>query len=288
MLRYLRTLAFLSLGGVVMFMAGCSDDETTTEPIPTGNPNDPEFVETFNMVDFSTDLIGDQLFSAVEVAFEISAIAPSAPLTRPERVTGIAAAADSFSFSYSPTSGWWSYYLEMSDSIEGYTVVYSDSLQFRDDDDDPIQWPDSTLRELRSVQSIDLTWSNDDTTASAQGGHTMVIAGDIIGEGVITIMGGGSLSGMFDGPVEDGFTCSNEVTQSYTVTGLTIDLDDSGCPEAGVLAFSGSYDIDCTDGSTTVMADDSWTFTVTFTGTQVVIAASNGSATYTVTDDDCD
>ena len=264
----------------LVFVAGCDkDDPAGPNEKEIGSLNDPSFQQAAGAFEMADAYAGYSLEGILDQMDEIDGISGS-PQLGSFRSTLTRPAADSFYATYNGTTEYWTVYMRIADS--GMTFEYTDSVQFRADDN-VLQWPDSTVDEVRAGGALSVTEAGTNNTITA--GQVWSLAGDIVNEGDVTVNGTGLLTlDVTDG--DDVTTCTFDLDFVSTWVNVTADLsaiDLDVCPTAGTITHEGEVDLSCTNGDQSLTIADTWMARVTFSGTDVSAVWENSTHRWTYT-----
>lgn len=282
-----KNLLTLGLGLLVLtllVLAGCSGKSRATDSdnLQTGELTDEEYqmaAEAMAMgQEYTYDMIAE-LFASIG---RIDAQSGSPSLTPAAGSPFSPAPVDSFTASYNPTTGYWHVYVDITDSLQGMTLNYRDSIQFRNTLG-IVQWPDSSLNEIRTGMSL--------TTAVIPGSENapdemdgvvmqvLTVTGEIGTEGEILADGSGHFY-ITMSDVEDSVACDFDFNMTTGLDGVVIDLSTLGqndCPSAGVIANQGAFDMACTGDDLSLELAADWNATATYNGGDVRVVMENDS-----------
>jgi len=278
------TLGLGLLALVLLVLAGCSgksriSDADNLEP---GDLNDDEYLMAAEAMDigqeYTWEMI-DELFASIG---RIDAQSASPSLSPALGSPFSPAPVDSFTATYNSATGYWHVYVDVTDSLQGMTLTYNDSIQFRNALG-VVQWPDSDLIEIRTGMSLvagvipGSPNAPDDMDAIVI--QELTVTGEIGTEGAILAGGSGHFYiNMSD--VEDSVACDFDFNMTTGLNNVALDLATLGqgdCPSAGVITNSGAFDMACTgDGLALELAVD-WDATATYNGDNVRVVVENDS-----------
>jgi len=278
------TLGLGLLALAVLVFAGCSGKSRATDPtdLKTGDLNDEEYLtasEAMSMgQDFTYDMI-NELFASIGRIDEQSTSpslspAPGSPFSP--------APVDSFTAGYNGATGYWSVHVELTDSLQGLTMTYDDSIQFRNNTG-VVQWPDSSLTEIRAGMALTTGVipgsenAPDEMDAVIQ--QQLTVTGEIGTEGSVFTDGSGHFYiNMSD--IEDSTVCDFDFNMTTSLDGVALDLatlEQEPCPSAGVIANTGAFDIACTGNDLALELAADWDATATYTDGDVRVVMENDS-----------
>jgi hypothetical protein len=284
MSKNISALGFGLLGLILLGLVGCSGKSRVSDSdnLQTGDLTDEEYVmatEAMNMgQEYTYDMI-DELFASIG---RIDAQSASPSLSPAPGSPFAPAPVDSFTATYNPVTGYWHVYVDLTDTLQGMTMTYSDSIQFRNAQG-VVQWPDSDLVEIRAGMS--LTAAAIPGSPNAPDSMDVVITQDLnvtgeIGIGGLILAGGTGFFYITMSDVQDSVACDFDFNLNTSLTGVAIDLatiDQNNCPSTGVIANAGAFDMACTgDGLALELAAD-WDATATYDGGNVRVVMENDS-----------
>ncbi len=284
MRKNLLTLGLGLLALTLLVLTGCSGKSKVSDAdnFQTGDLTDDEYQMAAEAMDigqeYTYDMI-DELFASIG---RIDAQSTSPSFSPAPGSPFAPSPVDSFTAAYNQTTGYWYVYVDVTDTLEGMTLTYNDSIQFRSPQG-VVQWPDESLTEIRTGMSL--------TTAVIPGSPTgpdemdavvtqeLTVSGEIGTEGAILAGGSGHFFiSMSD--VEDSVACDFDFNMNTGLVNVVMDLatmQEDDCPSAGVITNSGAFDMACTgDGLALEMAAD-WDATATYNGTNVRVVMENDS-----------
>jgi len=281
-----KSLFIVGLGLLALFalvLGGCSSkSRVADDTLQPGDLGDEEYIMASEAMDigqdFTYDMI-DELFASIG---RIDGLSASPSLSPAQGSPFAPAPVDSFTAVYNAATGYWQVYVDVTDSLEGLTLNYRDSIQFRNSQG-IVQWPDSNLVEIRTGMSLTASVIPGSETAPDQMDavvmQVLTVTGEIGAEGLILADGSGHFY-ITMSDVEDSTACDFDFNMTTGLEGVVIDLATLGqneCPSSGVIANQGAFDMACTgDGLSLELAAD-WDATVTYNGINVRVVMENDS-----------
>jgi len=282
MRRTLAPLVIFALSLTVMFVWGCNSDDTNpTEP---GDPNDPEyqlFTDEFDGIDDVTGLMSGFMFYLID---SIGQLGQTAPPMRTKAALDFSA-----SLAWSSAANAWVATVDDYESEDGTIFGIVDTVRFHHGAQ-LVQWPDSD-----SLTQIDsYCW----VTASGEGDGTAfqrvsLTRPDGLQSPLLQVDGNGSIEVTFtstDSTLQGVTTCEGTVTFTSTFNGVVMNEDalfdtegEMNCPQSGSIAYTGAVSISCT-GANTASVTGQWSVTQAFNNGTVTTTISNGSNTWTATE----
>jgi len=299
MKRLLFLGLLMTLGVALTFLSGCDEDKDGNGVGPgSGNPADSAFF---------IDFIGNQPLESAEMSlFATLGLLQHIPF--PEGVpkgdfqrTVLGVQDDIFDssvVSHNFDAGWHIF------TFEFISVEYSDTVWISGIDSIKIWLNDSALQFLpsppeidslnvRSHVSIEVT-SSYDLELSGQGHHMLDITGnpfDTISP-ILTINAeiDDSLKTIFEEDTVGTYTLIVDYTNN--ITDIVVDsatIFDDDCPISGSMAIAMSVDLSCGGGSIfdSLNINGSWTLYITFNGDTMTATYSDGTYSWTITDECC-
>ena len=148
-MKILKQIALICLVGLMasLLIAGCSDNKKSTKQLTQGDPNDAGYQGAKGIVEGQIDYVLSGLTNGMGFFGGFN--------PRPHT----AGTADTSYFGYNPTSGWYYYYSDMSESL--YTYWWSDSARYSNNGTAQ-ENPDSTTDKMEFIFYYGLT--AEDTT----------------------------------------------------------------------------------------------------------------------------
>jgi len=284
--RRLFPILIVLFGLFALSMIGCSDDDEITTPTEkqVGNLNNAEFQMVVGVIEIAEGITGEMIDDLLDQIGRIDDINPNPKLAGSTLGSADVPAADSFSATYNFVTQYWHIYLSITDTSEAVTFTYTDSVQLRNDAG-PMQWPDSTINEVRSgISVVAQGVANGDMVTA---GQNWTIAGDLYNAGIVTVDGGGTLNVDIT-ETEDSTTCEIDLAFTAVYDGVEADLsNEDACPTAGTVRHDGSVSLSCTEGSNSFTIADTWMASMTFDGTDVSAVWENSNFRWTY-DGPCD
>lgn len=288
-------LAAMLMAGLVLALAGCSDDETTTNSTDNGlTAQEREFVA--NIV--GDDVFGDALQSTALSTILLSTIVSGAPARSVPAVQGLADPVTEIIIdevgSYTYSGGW--HIFEFSATLVGAgaddTVDADgiDSVQVLVDGT-PQQIITETLEidELRARAHVD--WVERSGQGDGAIHHSLDIAIEPSGSDTLITIDGSIYDTLQAVEVDDSATCDLSLATDQTIDSLAIrsDAGPDDCPETGHVSSTVTITADCvgTGGSNPDSLSISGTWTVTAqvnSDNTVTVTFTGANASWSVTE----
>ncbi len=278
--RWSLVLALLLTLGLV---GGCSDDDEPTGPAEkaVGNVDDPEFMWTVGAMD-EMEEFGDEMMAFLLLGIDtvLQTQGAGSPFHGGRQFQAAGIEADSVYLTYHETSQYWYLFFQGVETIgpEETTVTVIDSIQFLHATG-PVQWPDSVL--LTGVNNGVLLNLESNLGSVIAAHQQITLTGELLTDGDVVLSGTQGFDVFLVGPPG---SCTLDLNMSTTATsvGLNIEHTDAGgCPESGVLRYTGTIGVTC-PVSPPVVYNDSWTIVMTFTGNdEFRIVAENATTRWT-------
>ncbi len=276
------TVLFAVLALLLGVLGSCTldkDPQSSDNPInpPTqGNLDDDEYQTASQALSMSQGYTNEMLSELFSGIGRIDSSSGSPSLAPGPGSVYASSEADSVTISYNASTGYWRIYVEVDDPVEGVTMMFNDTLQFRGPQG-AVQWFDQTVTEIRcglllTAEAID---GNPNAPAAMTLNYSqgMVVTGDLWNEGVVVVTGSGSF--MADMSAADSVSsCDFSFNMTADLMAVAFDLnslDPNACPTGGTMASTGTMDWYCTGDGLTLDVAGSWEAMATYDGTQVVV-----------------
>lgn len=273
MRRFLFAGSACLLLGVVAVFSACSD--TTTNPLPAGDPADPDF-------QFVEDEVSDQVFDGVDLSLEFStelvdSIPGASGIRTGLRVHAAAYSALVFdSLNYSFINDWhvfdfWGY--AVSESLEDTVDVSGvDSIQILAAGV-PLQVPDSSTDQISFRAHFSA--ANRAGTATRDGVHRIDL-GRTDPQTEVTNIDASAQEVFTFAHTTDSGTCDIGVNVDFTADNVVIDFAADDCPQSGTISIALALSADCSGGGLTLSVDGNWSIVGTFNGDTSNFTYSDG------------
>ena len=279
---YMLGIGLLALS--VVMLGGCggksriSDDDN----LETGSLTDEEYLMASEAMDIGQQYTHDMIEELFATIGRIDAQAASPSLSPAPGSPFAPAPADSFTATYNAATGYWNVYADITDSLQGMTMTYNDSIQFRSAQG-IVQWPDSDLVEIRTGMSLTAGVipgsENAPDAMDLVVSQDLTITGEIGAEGIV-LAGGAGVFYITMSDVQDTVSCDFDFNMATSLDGVVINLatlDQNDCPTAGVIANAGDFAVACTGTDLAVELAADWDATATYNGGDVRVVMENDS-----------
>lgn len=287
-MKRLTLLALIAAAIIVISMIGCSSDSVTESNIIIGDTTSPAYL-------FVSDSIGNVSFDALgnglDLSFELLDMQfPSGTSSKLSYNTkSVADTSIVVSNNYSYSNGWhiFDYSATFIDFEDTTTVQGVDSIQTLVDNT-PQQFPDSAAINGMNIRA---QYAFENNTFGSGVGHQSfdISATTFDSLGIATINGNShdTLNAQF---IESTDTCSLNMHNSLTITNVqfVIDVSDE-CPSSGSIIANQNIALDCVGGQDATFdslnINGDWTATITFHGATETVTLTDGTTTWSVTED---
>lgn len=276
-----KLLARLSLTVVAagaLWVAGC-DSKKSTNSLTPGDPNDEgyqAFEEVVGGINETSNEMISGVFEQVNMIMDLNNSSSSKDRAFPNQYAS--AETDSFSATYNSDSHYWHTYWSLTADGSGASIVYRDSIQFREGET-AVQWPDtSLLTEIRCGQAMNAGFQDDSNAISIEAGSEWNLSSveGPINNGTEVIVSGSTNQGLNASSLATNCDMTVSVTSSHSnVRTYVSDLaSGQSCPSAGSIGISGSLSSSCQGGGSSL--NGTWNWMATFDSGNVSISANNG------------
>lgn len=283
--RFWTALA-LGLAAVAMVATGCSDSDTNSNPLTTGDNNDPDF-------QFVEQEVFDIAFDGIDVSLELSMLLidsiPGAAPTRLHHGADAAFEGDLVitSYDYNYTNGWHVFqvtgYIAQAFPVDTFDLEGSNSIQILADGVPQVE-PDETTDGFDYDADFDV-WSRA-SSDSISGNHSVQVR---MVEGLTFMMeiNGTLLETVRFTHSDQSGSCDVNVQSSLAASGIQMDFESDGCPLEGSVTASMSYTFDCQGGRDNPWAlagSGVWTVTGRYDGVNESYTFTNGTNVWTTSE----
>jgi hypothetical protein len=268
--------------GLALVFAACSDN--SVDPLPAGNPNDPNF-------QIVNEEVAGQVFDGVDLALGFStALVDSIPAPTAVR-SHLGSRAATYSdlvfdnLDYALTNDWHIF------NFQGYAVSESltdtvdvsgvDSIQLLAAGT-PITYPDETMDEL--IYNVHFSAANRAGTASREAVHRIDL----------TRVNPQTQETGIDGTVQEVLTlvhadsagtCDLGVNVDFTADHVVIDFAGNDCPVSGSVNIALALSADCSGGGLSLAVDGNWSIAGHYTASGGAYTISDGEHVWLGVDD---
>lgn len=280
--KFLTGLTVTALTAGAMLLVGCESSNKSNNGLEPGDLESQEYQQFSEVAGGLNDATGDMVAGAFEQAGMIYAMGSSSPSKdrNPFANSFATSETDSFTATYNDVTHYWHTYWSYSDSSEGVTAVFRDSIQFREGMN-AVQWPDSaTVTEIRCGQLASIYLTGDSGTITLNATSEWIFAGEpgaIPGGGEVIINGGVNHQAQASGLVSG---CNVELEMTADYDGITTTMPQlqtgESCPTSGVTTLTGAVSSVCETEGGNGTFDGNWFWQATFNEGMVSISANNG------------
>ena len=288
-MKKITLLTLIAVAIIVISMIGCSSDSTTESNLILGDTTSATF-------QFMRDSVSEPSFDITGVGMELSfdLLGQQFPSSSSSKLVYNKSASDSTiiivnNYSYNISTGWhvFDYSATFIDFEDTTTVQGVDSIQTIVNNQ-PVPIPDSTMNELKIRTQYAFENNN---YGSGVGHQSLDLTAVPYFDSLATVTVNGNSNDTLDLQfIEAVDTCNLDLKNSITITNVVFQIDvDEECPESGTIVANQNIALNCVGGGESSLdslnINGSWTATLTFQGATTNISFTDGTTTWSFTED---